>query len=186
MDVEPQQALELAVLTMLQDQLGYTAKNSGRTGFGEPPPTCGPTFLSVWHDGSRTITSKTMLDELHGLSVTVTVRCELSWDRVVKERDKLEKRLNAVIAMLQKDCHDSRVMNAANKLAGLDAFGQAIGFRVPMQCVGLDPVQRKGPDWFAADLAAGGDPPSGLAQTARFKGPQRVRSIPTATANEGG
>ena len=187
MAVEPQVALEQAVLAMLRNQLGYTAKNSGRTWQGEPPPMAPNVFVSVWHDGSRQCQSKSALDELHGVYVTVTVRTDdLPWDRWVEHRDVLEARLNAIVALLQKDCNDARVMRAANALGGLDGQGQQIGFRVPLQCAAFDAVMTKGADWFKADLEEGGDLPSGLAQTVRFRGPQRIRNIPTATAILGG
>ena len=186
--LEPQAALEQAVVNLLTagpspgPGLGLPAAQVRRTWDGQPWPGAGKVWYSVWSDGGRRgDRQQTKLYDGFGLAVTVTVRCELSFDRWLAHRDDLERRLNAVTDFLAKDAWTYFVKNAAGALAGLDGAGQPVGFRSGLRFDGRGPVQPKGADWVHADPEEGQGLALALAQTVNFGGVHRVRALATVS-----
>lgn len=183
MAMEPQEALEEAALKLLRDGSGeyrYDADNSGAMFDGEPRPACGRVWLSVWSDNSRRALSKTSLEEVFTLKVTLTLRSsQLPWDQWVRLRREMERRLNRVRVELHRDCYDSRVGRLASSLLGGDGQGQKVGFREHLAFEGAEPIRRVGPDWFKAEIDRISANDSGLAQTLSFGGLKLIQRLDT-------
>lgn len=183
----PQAALEQAVVGRLRlaeadGGLGLGEHYCGRTYDGSPPPSCGNYYVAVWSDNQRESVgqSKTCLDQILGLYVTVTYRTgHQPWDRWVAVRDELEAMANGVIVCIGKDVWDHRVSNAANALADLrtndaGAHTLAVGFREALCFRGADATQLVGPEWFKAALDKG-DRNVGIAQRLGFFGARLIQ-----------
>lgn len=174
--LQPQAALETAVRDALKAALSLTDRDCGRTFNGQPPPACGQRYLAVWSPAGRDSQSRTSLDEVFKVHVTVTIRATgTTYDRWLRHRDDLEKLLNQARAAVHLDVLDHRISRAANALAGLDspAATAHVGFREALAYVGLDDWQVVTGRWFQAaqeDLA-------GLAQTLRFSKSRRVQAL---------
>lgn len=179
MPLEPQAALETAVLNLLQTSsgsggLGYTSANSGRLDKGMPPANCPPWFVCVWHDGSRQAgpNARVCLDEYHAVFVTITVQLSLPWDRWTTHRDALEAKVNDIRALVGKDAYNHVIVNAANTLAGYRTSqtpdgSSRVGFCEALAFAGADAIVEAGPDWFHAAVDSRPDL-CGLYQTLRF------------------
>jgi len=183
MAMEPQEALEEAVLRTIRaipGEFRYGTDNSGTTFDAEPPPACGDVWLSVWSDSARRSQSKTCLDEVFGVRVTLTLRgSHLPWDNWLRLRRELERRLNRVRASLHRDCYDSCVGRLASALLAADGTGQKVGFRDHLQFERAEGCRRVGPDWFKADLERVGAGDSGVAQTLSFGGLRLIQALAT-------
>lgn len=190
MALEPQAALETAVLNLLrrpadQGGGGFGDIFCGRRFDGRPPAVArGKFYLAVWSDGSvRSGDSRaqaTALDETYGLTVTATVEGVQPFDRLVERRDELDRLINRVRAIVHRDVYANGVINEANELAGLrrgdDYGGGRVGFVRGLAYLGRDQVQEAGPDWFGGDPERG---PVGLRQAARFGGATLIQSLAT-------
>jgi hypothetical protein len=182
--MQPQAALEAAVLAALHGRLGYTTATAGRAFDGQPPPRCGKVFAAVWSDGRRGSNSGESLHESFSVNVTLTVRCEQPFDRWLTHRDDLETRLNKIRAYVHGDRWDFRISNAANALCGYRNAGdhttdQPAGFLGSLMFLGYDPIREVGADWFHADPtdARAAEKNMGFAQTARFGNAERVETM---------
>lgn len=180
MALEMQAALEAAVLNAIRASLGYTDRDSARTIDARPHPRCGAVWLSVWSDGFRESKQRGALDEVVGVSVSVTVRLSGPFDRWVVHRDDAEARLNAVRALVFKDTLNHSIINAAAALAGLEASNQTdntkrIGYREALAFTGYDRWQLVPADWFEAK----GEKMAGVVQTANFGRARRVQALAT-------
>lgn len=185
MALEPQAAYEQAVVNAIRAQLGYPESQCGRGLDGRPPPACGPVWVSVWGEGKRPADPPDdNLDERFGVNVTVTIRTAAAWDRIIRHRDELEGRVNAIRALVQRDSLDHSLKNAANALAGRTHSAadtaRRVGFCEPLALEGIDAVRECGEDWFMAKSKAKGGPPAGLAQTVRFGGARLLQASGTA------
>lgn len=180
MPLDPQAALEQACVNAIKTSLSYAAKDCQRCFDGQPPPLCGPVFCSVWHDNSRTCNSRgDALDEQFGVYVTLTIRTVQPYDRLVQHRDDMERRMNAIRALIHKDSLNFSISNAAAVLADLDSgASRPIGFREGLAFERFDAIQLVGGSWFRADPSS---TECGLAQTARFGKSRRVQRTATAT-----
>lgn len=177
----PQAALEEAAARLVRSELKYDESQCGRQFDGRPPPASGDVYVAVWSRGARESSSqpaaRTALDERLGLLVTVTLRLKLPRDRWVEARDDLERRLNAVRALLHRDSHDHRVVRLANQLCGRSqAETRHAGFCEGLAFARLEPLQAVGGEWFAS--GKGGE--AGLAQAAAFERARLVQAIGSA------
>lgn len=182
----PQAALETAVLrtiAALPDASTRTAKgsvpNAGRTFDGEPPPGCGPLWISVWSGGDRKSQSKTALDQVFGVSVTVTLRAVLPLDNWVVLRDRAERLHCLILAAIHRDCLNNTILREASALLAADGTGQKVGFREALMFQGLERCQRVGPDWFSADVERSTPADAGVAQTANYHGAKLLQALAT-------
>lgn len=181
MPLEPQAALEQATLNALRNELGYTDRTSGRTFQGHPPPLAGNVFASVWWPGRRQSLSRTCLDEVQGVYVTLTLRLVKPFDRWIEHVDDLERRCNAVRALLHNDTLTYDICRAAAVLAVYDTDDtRPIGFREALMFEGLDDYEVVGPDWFHGHVD-GKSQDVGLKQTVRCGKARRLQAIATAT-----
>lgn len=181
MALEPQAALETAVRDAIRSTLGYTQRDCERMYDGRPAPTAGDWFVSVWSPSGRSSSSRTCLDEQFSVHVTLTARVALPYDRRLRIRDELERRINAIRALIHKDNLNWSILRAANTLADLSHTNntKSVGFCESLMLEGLDPLQEVGGDWFSA---SGSQAPSitGLVQTARFGAARLVQALSTA------
>lgn len=179
MKLAPQAALEAAVVSLLRsttDGMGLPDSQCGRTFDANPPARCGPRYVSVWSDNQRESVggSKTCLDEIFGLYVTVTIRLTRPQDRWDDHNDEMELLVNRIRVLVGKDTWDHRVVNAANTLMGrrltdVAGFTLPVGFREALYYRGADPIQKVGPEWFSATLESGSRD-VGIAQRIGFYG----------------
>ncbi len=194
MALEPQAALEQAVLqailnapalpgtdpssTVGAGYVPYMLNRSAKRMFdGKPPPGCGNVFVSVWYDGQRQQSSRNCLDEIMGVYVTTTIRFSQPADRWEKHRDDLEKRNNAIRALVHKDTLDYRIIRAAQALAGYvqndpthpQGWVEALCFDR------FDAIQPAGPSWFRSDTPDSSE--AGISQTIRFGKARRIQDL---------
>ncbi len=149
---------------------------------GRPAPLAGKHFISVWSDNQRESQSRTCLDEIYRLYVTITIRCSPPWDRWLDFRDELEARHDHIRALVHADSLDFRITRAAMALAHFtwDPANTAdpIGWAEALAYDGADALQTVGPDWFHATTGSGmGE--VGLAQKMRFGKSRRIQAMPT-------
>jgi hypothetical protein len=177
-----QAALEQAVVNALVASLGYVeGKDVARCFDGRPHPKAGERWVSVWSDGRRESNSRSCLDEVVGVNVTLTGRLSAApFDRWVTVRDDVEARLNRIRALVFLDTWNHGIINAAAALADLEASNQSaptkrVGYREALAFLGYDAWQEVGPDWFHAS----GDKVCGVAQTARFGRARRIQAMAT-------
>lgn len=181
--LEPQAALEQAVLEAIGAQLSYSAEQSGRTFDGRPPARAGGVWVAVWGTGRRTPGKAmgTALDQVLDVMVTVSIRLSLPFDRWVRHRDDLEARLNAIIAVVNRDRRDFSIARAANVLAGYRTASQVgastVGFCEGLRWEETQAGREVGGEWFAA---GGQGNKQGWAQTARFGGARHLQASATA------
>ena len=181
--LEPQAALEQAVVDLLRATppagLGLIPIQCERLYDGTPPARMGDFFAAVWYDGQRGSSGqRTHLSETFGVYVTLTVKFTLPPDRWLRHRDFLEKKANAVKALVAPDAQDYRVVRAAAQRAGLrnPATGntdRAVGWIEGLVFGGFDPIEVKGPDWFSAE----GHAVVGAAQRIKFGLARRVQGL---------
>jgi hypothetical protein len=182
--LEPQDALEQAVLAAIlaagePGGTAYPANQVKQMFDGTPEPRCGNVFVAVWSEGWRGSQSRTSLDELFQVFVTVTIRCTQPFDRWLHHRQDLERRINRIRALIFSDMNNYNISNQASALAGYDqgAAPRTVGFREALAFDGCDRVETKGPDWFSAE--AGDSRAVGLAQRIRFGRGRRVQALLT-------
>lgn len=190
MALEPQAALEVAVLAQLrlstgEGGLAYDPKFCGRRYKGYPPPLCPVWYAAVWSDLSvqsgANRAMRSALDESHSVFVTITVPCSKPFDRWIEHQDLLERKRNEIRAMVHGDAYDCRIANAANELAECRRADLAagatrpVGFWQGLAYEGADAIQECGPDWFQGDPEAA-RPMVGLAQRLRFSGACRMQA----------
>jgi hypothetical protein len=183
-----QAALEQAVVNALQTEpptgLGFTPAQCHRMYDGQPPPSMGQWFVSVWGDNSRqTQSQRVHLSEVFSVFCTVTVRFTRPFDQWLVHRDFLEQQANAIRAIIVQDQWANSVINSANALAGFRNSGTGstaapVGFCESLAFAGFDPVLEKGADWFSAHPEK---PMDGIAQTVKFAGARRVQAVTSAT-----
>lgn len=190
MSLEPQNALEQAVVNLMQTStgsggLGYTSANCGRMFDGRPPPVHGLWFASVWYDGQRAVSQNrsgsTSLDEEHGVYVTVTFSCVKPFDRWFEHRDELELKANDIRSAIHKDIYNNSIINAANTLAGFRSASATpsssnVGFFQGLRFDGMEMIQLVGPDWFNASVDSR-RLQVGIAQRLRFRGAMRIQNL---------
>jgi hypothetical protein len=181
--LEPQDALERAVCDAIlaggAPGGGEYPQSQVKQMFdGQPEPRMGQRFISVWHDGRRRSEMRTCLNEVFEVHVTLTVRCTQPFDRWLIHRQDMERRLNAIAALIHADSLDFRISRAASRLAGYDGPGQPVGFREALAFDGFDPIEVQGPSWFAAEAEAS-RVDEGLSQRARFRMSRRVQALAT-------
>lgn len=182
MAMEPQAAIEAAVLRTIRaiPGAGYDTHNSGRTFNEEPPPRCGSSWVSVWHDLSRRSEMDTCLNEVFGCYVTITMRSGAEpWDYWVRLRDEIERRGNEIRAAVHVDCLFGRIQREASALMGADGSNQRIGFRDRLAFQDFAGLRKVGPDWFKADLERISAADAGLALTLRFGGLRLIQALGT-------
>lgn len=181
--LEPQAALETAVRDLVRTRLHYPAGVCGRTFDEHPPPFAGPHYVGVWSPADRDSSQRACLDERLGLRVTLTLRVNVPYDRKVELRDELERRLNAIRALLHQDSDSWLVIQEANKLAALayaaGAGVRGVGFCEGLMFEGFDSVQEVGGEWFQGQSQK--PQVTGIQQTARFGRARRVQATPTAS-----
>lgn len=180
--LEPQDALEAAVVAAIIARGApgggeYPPSQVRQMFDGTPEPRCGSVFISVWYDGQRGSQSRTALDEIFGVYVTLTIRCTQPFDRWLTHRQDLERRCNAIRALIHRDSLDFSICRAAAKLAGYDGANQPTGYREALAFDGMDRVEAKGPDHFSAE--ADDARAVGLAQRIRFGKARRVQAMLT-------
>jgi hypothetical protein len=181
--LEPQAALETAAMNAICQQLGYTRQQCQRMYNAEPPPNMGLVFVAVWAPGGRESIhqTQTCLDEMFNFNVTVTVKFKLPFDRWLEHRDDLEKRCNAIRALMHMDSYDNRIIRAANLLARFDDFSDDepslhVGFRESITFMHLDDIQDVGGAWFKSHVDK---PECGGAQTIKFGKVRRLQGLLT-------
>lgn len=188
MPVEPQAALEQAVVNLMQASTGsgglaYPSASCRRMLDGQPPPLCGLWFVSVWSDNRIDAgpVMQTALDRYFSVSVTITVRLVQPFDRWLAHRDELAVKANDIVALVHEDRLNHVICNAANTLAGYRASGSpngtsVVGFCESLVFDGADAIQDVGPDWFHASLEQG-ERNCGLAQRLRFGRCRHIQAL---------
>lgn len=188
MALDPQAALEQACSDAIISAAppaglsSYTTRSVGRTFDGQPPPLCGNYYVAIWSDNMRQSQSRTSLDELFHVFITLTMRCHLPYDRWIEHRDEMERRVNGIRALIHKDSLDFHVTRAANTLAGftwsaVDTI-KRVGWTEALAFDGLDPIQAVGPPWFHAHTDST-KVEVGIAQRSRFGKSRRIQSLAT-------
>lgn len=173
--LQPQAALETAIRNALRTTLVYRAEQCDRTLDARPSLMCPPLFVGVWSEGERNSTMPTCLNEEFGVNVTVTIRSNLPYDRMLTERDAIEYELNRIRALIHGDVYNHAILNAANVLADLGTGAtQHIGFTKALRFLRFEPISIVDGRWFQAEA----EEFAGLSQTARFGGAQRVQALP--------
>jgi hypothetical protein len=189
--LSPQAALEQAALQAILATGGpggqaLPASQAARMYDGQPPARAGKIFYSVWSDNGRPNAGQaTRFQEAFSVFVTITVRLEQPPDMWLLHRDDLERRANAVRALLGQDQLSYSIINAANTLAGLRssgnaAAGQPVGWCLPLLWRGMDPIKLVGPDWFDAETKAPPGRGAGVAQRLVWGNATLVQAIATA------
>ncbi len=188
MAMEPGEALETAVRNAIRTSLAYQDSFCDCTFDGQPPPRCGPIYVSVWSDGATQPgpSVSTCLDEYHSVFITVTVRTVQPFDRLILHRRDLEQRINAIRALIARDRRDFSICNAANLLASYRSSGAPDSVHQPGFCESLlyqgkDRVEIKGPDWTHGDIEKATNRDCALAQTVRFGRCRRIQGFDTAS-----
>ena len=171
--LEPSQALETAARDMIRQSLNYEDSQCDRTFAGEPYPIGPRVFVSVWSDLSKRSDWKSSLHEVMSFNVTISLPIVNPKDRWIVHRDEIEKRGNAIRALLAYDGLGYMLINLANTLGdfnpaggGNQAYdGRPVGFATAAKFLGFDAIQVKGPDWFSTAPDSG---KVGLALTIKF------------------
>jgi hypothetical protein len=172
----PNAALEAAAVEMLRAKLGYKANECDRTHDGRPGARGGQLFVGVWSDGQRSSGSRVALDERFGIAATVTIQIVEPDDRAWQARDRMEREVNRVRAVLHGDTWGHELRRRANELAGLgDAATRNVGFCEALYLLGIDAWQDRGGDWFL-----GRGDRAGVSQTIRLGGARLIQAVPTA------
>jgi hypothetical protein len=182
MPLEPQAAIETAVMrTILAiPGEGYHDGNCARMLNGEPPPACGPVWVSVWHDLNRRSEMDTCLNEVFGCYVTITLRSTvMPWAKRVQLRDELERRANRIRAAVHVDCLVNRIQREASALMAADGEDQKVGFRERLKFENFEGLQEVGIQWFKGDVERPTAADAGLALTVRFGGLRLIQALGT-------
>ncbi len=174
-----QEALETAVRNIIRADLDYADGDCDCTHNGQPPPRCGDVFVAVWSRQERESLSRTCLDEVYSVLVTVTLRSRLPFDRLVQLRYKMATRLSAIRALIHKDSLDQRIIRAANTLADYSwtAPDKPAGFFEGLAYEGMEPIMEVDGEWFHAQSQKY----AGLAQTVRFGKARRAQALSKMT-----
>lgn len=179
-DLQPQAALESAVVDALRASLKISDRDCGRVVLkGLPPPRMGPKYVAVWGGGGKKPGSSMALDQILSVMVTVTVRLTQPYDRAHVHRDELELLCNQVVNAVSVDRNTFAISTAANAYAGFRASGSPdsvsdAGFCEPLVWQGTDDTIMAGPDWFHGHIEKG-DMDCGLYQTVRFSGARLIK-----------
>lgn len=175
--LQPQAALEQAAVDAIRATLGYTADQCGRCFDGRPPPRCGAVYASVWSDGAVSSKSRVSLDQTRGIRVTVTRRLNLPFDRWLEHRDEVDARLQAIVALIQRDSLNFAITNAANVLANYGPGNTTrVTFAEALAYDRTEPWREVGGEWFWAGTAKD----AGIAQTALFGKSRSIQAQGTA------
>jgi hypothetical protein len=179
--LQPQAALEQACVNALVEAFPayYRSATCRRLFDGEPPPSMGLYFVSVWSPGGRDSNSQASMDEMFSMSVTVTVKFVKPFDQWVMHRDQLELHCTRIRALLHGDCYNNAIIRAANTLAGFDDFADSeptfhVGFRECLTYSRLEDVKLQGPSWFKSNVD---QPDVGASQTVKFGKVRRVQNL---------
>ena len=182
MALEPQAALETAVRDAIRTTLGVSRAMCDRMFDGRPPPSCGPIFVAVWSGGRRSQgkAGRTALDQMFTVAVTITARINRPFDRQVIHRDEIEKRMNAIVALIHLDTWNQSVINASNTLAAYRASNPGgilpVGFSEALAWESTEDVRQVDGSWFMAEP----EKLAGIAQTAHFAKARHIQAIATA------
>lgn len=175
--LNPQQAIETAIVQVLRDSLKLNSNQCDRTLDGRPGAKGSALFVGVWSDGARTSSSRVALDEKYGACVTVTAQIFEPMDRAYIAKDRAEIVLNQVRSIIHNDTWNNAIRRKSNELAGLGTeSNRNIGFTESLYLMGVDSWQEKSGEWFLSLNAT----KTGIAWTARFFGMRLIQSVSTA------
>lgn len=179
-----------AILNAFVDQIVAARIGYGRTqqvdirADGKPPPNCGDVFVAV-HQGATRNSSLNNLDEYYDLSVTLTMRVTIPFDRLGDQL--LARKLAKKIGFNRRAERLRNLLNMAwetlqtanNYLVDLNPDAQTIyGFVEPPHYTGMEIPQFVGEDWFDAEPDSGN---TGLKSELRFADARRMQPAGTFT-----
>lgn len=148
---------------------------------GQPNPACGESFYAIHPGEWRGDSADADLEELFGVSVTVTRRLGQApldrwgtdvWAKIVSGMDVICRK---IVTAIHKNY---AVLNAANAILEGESPLQG-GFVEPLQFLNASALQQKGPDWFNAENLENSHryANAGFAQTLSFGRARRVQDI---------
>lgn len=151
---------------------------------GRPPPNCGDVYVAVHQGGTRN-SSLNNLDEYYDISVTLTMRATVPFDRLGDQL--LVRKLVKKIGFNRRAERLRNILNMAweilgtanNYLIDLNPDAQTVyGFVEPAHYTGMDIPMLVGEDWFDAEPDSGN---TGLKSELRFADARRMQPMGTFT-----
>ena len=172
-------ALLQATLEDLRSALGYSEADSDVADDGRPHPRCGEHFAAVHPTGEQG-TLTTCFDDLHNVSVTLTQRIQIPFDRrgrvYLLQADKLQRRANKVKIRIHSNY---LLMNRANALIDEWEGSPQNGYVEPLFFLQMDarPREVSGRHFHAEGTSI----EAGLVIEVRFGKARRIQYIEYAT-----